>query len=50
MEQRYSPCSPTNNVISAYGNPVNNGANSVFGIANGTKNARELQYGLKLTF
>jgi hypothetical protein len=46
----YQPCSPTNNVISAYGNPTNNGANSVFGIANGTKNARELQYGLKLTF
>ena len=48
----YEPCSPTNNVISAYGNssPTIGGANSVFGIANGTKNARELQYGLKFTF
>jgi len=48
----YQPCSNTNNVISAYGNvnAAGNGANGVFGIANGTKNARELQYGLKLTF
>ena len=49
-QQLYNPCSPTNNTISAYGNPTRNGANSVWGIANGTKNARELQYGLKLTF
>jgi hypothetical protein len=49
-QQMYNPCSPSNNVISAYGNPANNGANGVFGIANGTKNARELQYGLKFTF
>lgn len=47
---KYEPCSPTNNVISAYGNPARGGANTVWGIANGTKNARELQYGLKLTF
>jgi hypothetical protein len=57
---KYEPCSPTNNVITAYGNGVVNGKsvpgattggnNGVWGIANGTKNARELQYGLKLTF
>jgi hypothetical protein len=49
----YEPCSPTNNVISAYGSPAGattGGANSVWGIANATKPARELQYGLKLTF
>jgi hypothetical protein len=54
----YEPCSPTNNVISAYGNngaagvlgTTTGGNNSVFGIANATKNARELQYGLKFTF
>ena len=46
----YQPCSPTNNVISAYNNPANGGANSVFGVANAIKPARELQYGLKITF
>jgi hypothetical protein len=48
----YQPCSPTNNVVSAYGNssPTIGGANGVWGTANGTKNARELQYGLKITF
>ena len=56
----YEPCSPTNNVITAYGNGVVNGKtvvgatsggnNGVWGIANATKPARELQYGLKLTF
>jgi hypothetical protein len=40
----YAPCSPSNNVISNYG------ANSVWGQAQRTKPARELQYGLKLTF
>jgi hypothetical protein len=49
-KQLYNPCSPTNNVVSAYGNPARGGANSAWGIANGTKNARELQYGLKITF
>jgi len=49
---KYEPCSPSNNVISAYGttNPGISGANKVWGIANGTKPARELQYGLKFTF
>jgi hypothetical protein len=46
----YQPCSPTNNVISAYGNPANGGANGVFGQANAIKPARELQYGMKITF
>jgi hypothetical protein len=53
----YQPCSPTNNVISAYGasSPTIGGANSVFGVANtnsasAIKPARELQYGLKITF
>jgi hypothetical protein len=49
-EQLYNPCSPTNNVVSAYGNPARGGANGVWGIANATKPARELQYGLKFTF
>jgi len=40
----YQPCSPTNSVISNYT------ANSVWGQAQRTKPARELQYGLKLTF
>jgi hypothetical protein len=48
----YEPCSPTNNVISAYGNSAASvgGANPVWGQATATKPARELQYGLKLTF
>jgi hypothetical protein len=48
----YEPCSPTNNVISAYGNSTAGvgGANPVWGQATATKPARELQYGLKLTF
>ena len=46
----YQPCSPTNNVISAYGNPANSGANSVWGQSNAIKSPRELQYGLKITF
>lgn len=48
----YQPCSPTNNVISAYGatNPGIGGANKGFGSTIVTKPARELQYGLKLTF
>jgi hypothetical protein len=41
---QYEPCSPTNNIIST------GTAASQFGKAQGTKNARELQYGLKLTF
>jgi len=48
----YEPCSPTNNVISAYGNtnPGIGGANTQWGKANAIKPARELQYGLKITF
>ncbi len=46
----YQPCSPTNNVISAYGSNTNGGANGVFGQANAIKDARILQYGLKITF
>jgi hypothetical protein len=48
----YEPCSPTNNVISAYGstNPGIGGANKGFGSTTITRPARELQYGLKLTF
>jgi hypothetical protein len=48
----YQPCSPTNNVISAYGttNPGIGGANKGFGAAQQTLSPRELQYGLKLTF
>jgi hypothetical protein len=48
----YQPCSPTNNVVSAYGNSSSTigGANPVWGVANATKPARELQYGLKFTF
>jgi hypothetical protein len=52
----YQPCSPTNNVISAYGtnSPTIGGANPAFGRAanqaNAIKPARELQYGLKVTF
>jgi hypothetical protein len=51
-EQLYNPCSPTNNVITAYGktNPGIGGANPGFGRTNATKGPRELQYGLKLTF
>ena len=50
--QEYNPCSPANNVVSAYGNSsaTRGGANGVWGIANGIKPARELQYGLKFTF
>ena len=49
---QYEPCSPTNSVISAYGNttPGIGGANKGFGSTTITKPARELQYGLKLTF
>ena len=47
-KQQYEPCSPTNNVVSAYGS--GNGAATQFGQAQATKPARELQYGLKLTF
>src|SRR6266404_1946440 len=46
-KQQYEPCSPTNNVVSAYGSGT--GAASQFGQAQATKPARELQYGLKLT-
>jgi Carboxypeptidase regulatory-like domain/TonB-dependent Receptor Plug Domain len=48
----YQPCSPANNVISAYGatNTGIGGANKGFGSTTITKPARELQYGLKLTF
>jgi hypothetical protein len=51
-EQVYNPCSPTNNVVSAYGstNPGIGGANKGFGATNVTKPNRELQYGLKFTF
>jgi hypothetical protein len=49
--QEYNPCSPSNNVVTAYSNGLTTGGNNgVWGIANGTKPARELQYGLKLTF
>ncbi len=41
---QYNPCSPTNSVISTY-SPI-----AQFGQAMATKPARELQYGLKLTF
>jgi len=41
---QYEPCSPTNNVIST------GSAAPQFGKATQTKPARELQYGLKLTF
>jgi len=49
---KYQPCSPTNNVISAYGLTNSNigGANPGFGQTIVTKPAREIQYGLKLTF
>jgi hypothetical protein len=48
----YDPCSPANNVISAYGSTTAGigGANKGFGSTTITKPARELQYGLKLTF
>jgi hypothetical protein len=49
-KQQYEPCSPTNSVISAYGNSKIGGAAPLFGQAQATKPARELQYGLKLTF
>jgi hypothetical protein len=49
---QYEPCSPTNNVISAYGatNKGIGGANPGFGSTIVTKPNRELQYGLKITF
>ncbi len=49
---QYEPCSPTNNVISAYGatNKGIGGANPGFGSTIVTKTNRELQYGLKITF
>ena len=49
---KYQPCGTSNSVISAYGttNPGIGGANPGFGSASATKPARELQYGLKLTF
>jgi len=48
----YEPCSPTNNVISAYGNTAAGigGANTQWGKAQSIKTPRELQYGLKITF
>jgi hypothetical protein len=48
----YQPCSPTNNVISAYGTTHTGigGANPGFGSTIVTKPNRELQYGLKITF
>jgi hypothetical protein len=48
----YQPCSPANNVISAYGvtNAGIGGANIGFGSTVFTKPNRELQYGLKFTF
>jgi hypothetical protein len=49
-KQQYEPCSPTNSVVSGYGNPQIGGAAPLFGQATATKPARELQYGLKLTF
>jgi len=51
-KQQYEPCSPTNGVVSAYGatNSKIGGAAPLFGQAQATKPARELQYGLKLTF
>jgi hypothetical protein len=62
-KNQYEPCSPSNNVVTALGSLVvnqtsgavsvtgaNGGANGIFGRAQATKPARELQYGLKLTF
>jgi hypothetical protein len=51
-QQLYNPCSPANNVVTAYGktNPGIGGANIGFGRTTATKGPRELQYGLKLTF
>jgi hypothetical protein len=48
----YEPCSPSNNIITAYGNtnPGIGGANKVWGQGQSIKPARELQYGLKITF
>jgi hypothetical protein len=48
----FQPCGTSNNVISTYGtvNPGIGGANKGFGTASQTLPARELQYGLKLTF
>jgi hypothetical protein len=50
IKQQFEPCSPSNNVITAYGSGTGNGANAVWGRATATKPARELQYGLKFTF
>jgi len=52
QKTQYEPCSPTNNVISAYGatNKGIGGANLGFGSTIVTKPNRELQYGLKFTF
>lgn len=51
-KQQYEPCSPTNNTVTAYGATTGSvpGAAPLFGQATATKPARELQYGLKLTF
>lgn len=48
----FQPCGTSNSVISTYGttNPGIGGANKGFGSASQTLPARELQYGLKLTF
>jgi hypothetical protein len=52
QKTQYEPCSPTNNVISAYGATTKGigGANRGFGSTIVTKPNRELQYGLKFTF
>jgi len=42
-----NPCSPTNTTITGFANGV---LNSQFGLANGTKGGREIQYALKLVF
>jgi hypothetical protein len=47
----FQPCSPTNNIISAYSNgTTTGGANGAWGKANSIKPPRELQFGLKITF
>jgi hypothetical protein len=43
-----NPCSPTNNTITGVQN--SGVVNPTFGIANGTKGGREIQYALKLVF
>lgn len=50
VQQMYNPCSPTNNIVSAYGDSKNNGVSGGWGSTIVTKFNREVQYGLKFTF